>query len=139
LVINDRLTIPRSEILFTFARSTGPGGQNVNKLNTKAVLRWKPAESVALPPVILERFLERNGGRLTREGELVIASDTHREQGRNVGDCLHRLRALIVAAAARPKVRRATKPTRASQQRRLEAKRTQAAKKSSRQTPPGED
>jgi ribosome-associated protein len=138
LVINERLTIPRSELLFSFARSAGPGGQNVNKLNTKAVLRWKPADSVALPTVVLERFLAHNAGRLTKEGELVIACDTHREQGRNVGDCLQRLRALVAAAAARPKVRRATKPTRASQQRRLEAKKTQAAKKSSRQSPPGE-
>ncbi|QDV73470.1 Peptidyl-tRNA hydrolase ArfB [Planctomycetes bacterium K2D] len=134
-MINDRLAIPRSELQFSFARSAGPGGQNVNKLNTKAVLRWKPAESAALSPAVLERFLARNGGRLTREGELVIASDTHREQGRNVGDCLQRLRALVAAAAARPKVRRPTKPTKASQQRRLNAKRNQAAKKASRQSP----
>ncbi|TWT94041.1 Peptidyl-tRNA hydrolase ArfB [Botrimarina colliarenosi] len=139
LVINDWLAIPRGEIQFSFARSGGPGGQNVNKVNTKAVLRWRPAESAALPPAVLQRLLARHAGRLTRDGDLVIASDTHREQGRNVGECLNRLRALITSAVARPKVRRPTKATRGSQERRLRAKRTTAAKKASRRAKPDEE
>lgn len=137
-MINDWLAIPRSELQFSFARSAGPGGQNVNKLNTKAVLRWRPADSAALPPAIRDRLLTRHAGRLTREGDLVIACDTHREQGRNVGECLQRLKTLVSAAATRPKTRRATKPTRASQERRLQEKRARAAKKNARRAPPDE-
>jgi ribosome-associated protein len=137
LVINERLTIPRSEIEFDFARSAGPGGQNVNKVNSKAVLRWRPASSAVLPTLVLQRLLEQSGNRLTRDGVLVIACDTHREQGRNVGECLHRLRALIVAAMARPRVRRPTKATRASQERRLNEKRVNAARKAGRRSDVG--
>lgn len=130
--MNDQLSIPRGEIEFSFARSAGPGGQNVNKVNSKAVLRWRPAGSAALPPAVLDRLLERNATRLTRGGVLVIACDTHRDQGRNVGECLQRLRAVVAAAAALPRVRRATKATRASQERRLQEKRSRAATKSTR-------
>lgn len=138
LVIDDRLAIPRSEIQFSFARSAGPGGQNVNKVNTKAVLRWRPAESQALPPAVRQRLLNSVRTRLTREGDLVITSDRHREQGRNVGECLLRLKALISAAAKQPKKRRPTRPTRASKERRLSDKRANAAKKSSRRQKPEE-
>jgi len=135
-VINDRLSIPHGEIDFSFARSSGPGGQNVNKLNTKAVLRWRPAESAALSDTVRRRLLEQVENRLTRDGDLVIASDTHREQGRNVGECLQRLRAIVATAARPPKRRRPTRPTRASKERRLRDKRRTASKKSTRRTPP---
>ena len=138
LVIDDRLAIPRSEIQFTFARSAGPGGQNVNKVNTKAVLRWRPSESAALPPAVRQRLLSSVRHRLTREGDLVITSDRHREQGRNVGECLERLKALVAAAAKPPKKRRATRPTRASKERRLSDKRANSAKKSNRRLKPDE-
>lgn len=137
-MIDDRLAIPRSEIQFTFARSAGPGGQNVNKVNTKAVLRWRPAESVALPPAVRQRLLNSVRHRLTREGDLVITSDRHREQGRNVGECLERLKALVTAATKPPKKRRPTRPTRASKERRLSDKRANSAKKSSRRLKPDE-
>ena len=127
---------PRSEIEFSFARSSGPGGQNVNKVNTKAVLRWRPAESAALPPAVRERLLKRHSGRLSNDGSLVIASDTHREQGRNIGECLQRLRLMVAAAATAPKTRRATKPSRGSKERRLKSKRLNAAKKANRRSRP---
>ena len=136
LVVNDRITIPHGEIRFTFARSAGPGGQNVNKVNSKAVLRWRPAESVGLPEAVRSRLLDRLGARLTRDGDLVIASDTHREQGRNVGECLARLKSLVAGAATPPKRRRSTRPTRASKERRLKEKRLVAAKKANRRAPP---
>lgn len=137
-MINDRLTIPHAEIGFSFARSAGPGGQNVNKVNSKAVLRWRPGNSAALSVGVRERLLTQLGSRLTRDGDLVIASDTHREQGRNVGECLQRLKAIVAAAAKRPKHRRATRPTRASKERRLDAKRATSAKKANRRPPAGD-
>lgn len=136
LVINEQLTIPRSEIQFSFARSGGPGGQNVNKVNTKAVLRWRPSESESLPPAVRQRLISRHANRLSKDGDLVIASDTHREQGRNVGECLQRLRLLVAAASRPPKTRRATKPSRAAKERRLLAKRITAAKKANRRVRP---
>ncbi|MEO0530636.1 MAG: alternative ribosome rescue aminoacyl-tRNA hydrolase ArfB [Planctomycetota bacterium] len=139
LVINDWLTIPRNELQFSFARSAGPGGQNVNKLNTKAVLRWRPSESAVISPAVLSRLRARNANRLTNEGDLVIASDTHREQGRNVGECLSRLRAIVTAALTPPKRRRPTRPTRASNERRLKQKRQAAAKKANRRRRPEDD
>lgn len=135
-MINDRVTIPHAEIGFTFARSAGPGGQNVNKVNSKAVLRWRPAESAALGDGVRARLLAQVGSRLTRDGDLVIASDKHREQGRNVGECLLRLKAIVAAATVRPKQRRASRPTRASKERRLSEKRANSAKKNNRRTPP---
>ncbi|QDT68425.1 Peptidyl-tRNA hydrolase ArfB [Planctomycetes bacterium MalM25] len=138
LVINERLAIPRSEIQFSFARSAGPGGQNVNKVNTKAVLRWRPSASASLPAAVRQRLISEVKNRLTREGDLIITSDRHREQGRNVGECLQRLKALVSAAAKPPKRRRPTRPTRASKERRLNDKRANAAKKSGRRQNPEE-
>lgn len=136
LVIDERLSIPRDELHFSFARSAGPGGQNVNKVNTKAVLRWNPSESAALPDPVRRRLLDRLGNRLTGEGDLVISSGRHREQGRNVGECLSRLRALIVSAVTPPKRRIATRPSRASKERRLADKRAKSQRKANRRTPP---
>ena len=139
LVIDEQLSIPHGELRFSFARSSGPGGQNVNKVNTKAVLRWRPAESLGLPDAVRARLLSRLANRLTTDGELVIASDRHREQGRNVGECLSRLRALVAAAKTPPKRRVATRPSRAANERRLREKRARSQRKSSRQKPPEED
>lgn len=139
LVINDWLTVPRSEIQFSFARSAGPGGQNVNKLNTKAVLRWRPADSAVISPAVLSRLLARHANRLTNDGDLIIASDTHREQGRNVGECLERLRTIVAVALTPPKRRRPTRPTRASNERRLKSKRQTGAKKSNRRRRPDDE
>lgn len=134
-MINDRVTIPHSEIAFTFARSAGPGGQNVNKVNSKAILRWRPGESIALGFGVRTRLLAQVASRLTRDGDLVIASDTHREQGRNVGECLQRLKAIVATAMKPPKHRRPTRPTRASKERRLSEKRATSAKKANRRKP----
>lgn len=137
-MINDRLTIPHAEIAFSFARSAGPGGQNVNKVNSKAILRWRPGDSTALGFGVRTRLLAQMASRLTRDGDLVIASDTHREQGRNVGECLQRLKAIVAAATKPPKHRRPTRPTRASKERRLNEKRATSAKKANRRKPSDE-
>src|SRR3954464_7529462 len=99
LTVTDSLAIPLGEFRLEFARSGGPGGQNVNKVNSKAVLRWKPAESPSLPAPVRERLLRANASKLTREGELLITSQLTRDQARNVDDCLEKLRALVLAAA----------------------------------------
>ena len=102
---------PHEEFTFTFVRSSGPGGQNVNKVNSKAVLRWPVMHSAALPAEVRQRFVARFGRRLTGEGELVLSSQRYRDQGRNVADCLEKLKSMLAAVAARPVVRKPTKPT----------------------------
>lgn len=116
------IQIPEEELTFTFARSSGPGGQAVNKVNTKAVLRWDFANSRALSEGARARFLERFGNRLTKNGELIITSDEHRDQRRNQESCREKLAGLLASIARPPKVRRPTKPTRGSKERKLDAK-----------------
>jgi ribosome-associated protein len=135
LVVNSQIRIPHCEFEFRFARSSGPGGQNVNKVASKAQMRWRPAASAGLPADVRDRFLARHAGKLTVEGELVIASQRYRDQARNVADCLEKLRSLLLAVAAPPKKRRKTQPTRASRERRLEEKRAVAKKKTDRRAP----
>ena len=125
------LVAPPGALRFTFARSSGPGGQNVNKRSTKAELRVTPAD-LPLRPRALERLLHAARGYLTDAGELLIAADEHRSQARNREACLERLRALVLAAIVEPKVRRKTRPTRGSQERRLAGKRVQSERKRQR-------
>jgi ribosome-associated protein len=139
LVVNPNLKIPLSEFEFTFARSSGPGGQNVNKVASKAILRWSPLASPSLPEDVRERFAAAYGGRLTTGGELVLASDRFRDQGRNRTDCLNRLRALLSAVARPPKRRKPTQPSRASKARRLAEKQRRSTTKKLRQSRPAAD
>ncbi|MDZ7618465.1 MAG: alternative ribosome rescue aminoacyl-tRNA hydrolase ArfB [Patescibacteria group bacterium] len=138
LVVNANLSIPLREFRFQFARSSGPGGQNVNKVNTKAELRWQVAGSPSLPEAVRARLLAQQHRRINQEGELVVTSQRFRDAGRNVADCLEKVRAMIDAAATVAAPRRATKPSRASRQRRLLAKRQQAEKKQRRRLPAGD-
>ena len=122
LRIGPNLVIPERELRWAAVRSSGPGGQNVNKVNSKAVLRWVPAWNQSLPGGVRERFLARFGNKLTTEGELVLSCDEVRDQRRNQEGCLEKLREMLRAVARPPKVRRATKPTRGSQERRKDEK-----------------
>ena len=121
--ITPSISIPDNELTFTFIRSSGPGGQNVNKVATAAQLRFDVRNSPSLPAEVKERLVKLAGARLTQEGVLVIEAKRFRTQEQNRQDALDRLVTLVRRAAARPKARRPTRPTLASKQRRLESKR----------------
>ena len=123
IVVTPTLTIPASELSFAFARSGGPGGQNVNKVSSKAELRWNPTTSAALSPADRTWLLGKLANRLTTDGTLIVTSTATRDQIKNRDDAMSKLTLIVRAALERPKARRATKPSRASKRRRVEAKR----------------
>jgi len=124
-----RPRVPARELTIRFVRSSGAGGQNVNKVSTKAVLRWPVLASRALPADVRARFAERFATRITIDGDLVLTSDRHRDQGRNVADCLAKLDAMLDAVATPPRPRRKTRPSRGAVERRLTEKRARSDKK----------
>jgi ribosome-associated protein len=131
--------IPSGEFELSYARSSGPGGQNVNKVNSKAVLRWNLRESPSLDEGLRARLLQKLAPRLTADGELVIASDRYRDQPANREDCFAKLRELLAWAAARPKPRKKPRPTRSSKRQTLEKKRRHSVKKRFRRDGGGRD
>jgi ribosome-associated protein len=137
--ITDDIAIDESEIEESFVRSSGPGGQNVNKLSTAVQLRFDVRRSPALPNDVALRLMRLAGKRLTKDGVLVIVAQNHRTQERNRADALARLVVLIQEAAVRPTPRRATKPTKASREKRLEGKKIRSNIKGMRRTRPGLD
>jgi ribosome-associated protein len=135
LIVTPQLRIPLDEFLFTFARSGGPGGQNVNKVNSKALLRWRVLESPSLDERVRARFAEQNRHRITEAGDFILTSQRFRDQPKNIDDCYEKLRELLVRAAVQPKRRRPTKPTAGSRRRRLSDKRLRSAAKQLRRRP----
>jgi len=134
--VTAHIAIDEREIEESFVRSSGPGGQNVNKLSTAVQLRFDVRHSPSLPNDVRARLERLAGSRLTRDGVLVIIAQSHRTQGRNRDDALDRLLELIRRAAVAPIKRRPTKPTRASRERRIEAKKRHARTKRLRQSRP---
>src|SRR5436189_3776913 len=120
--VTDQISIDESEIEESFVRSSGPGGQNVNKLSTAVQLRFDVRQSPSLPNDVALRLMKLGGRRITKDGVLVIIAQSHRTQERNRADAQARLVALIQEAAVKPVPRRATKPTRPFKQRRIERK-----------------
>jgi ribosome-associated protein len=131
--ITSSIVIDDSEIQQEFIRSSGPGGQNVNKVATTVQLRFDVANSPSLPDEVRERLLSLARGRITEDGVLIISAQRFRTQGRNRQDATERLAALIRRAAEKPRGRRKTRPTLASKIRRLEDKHRRAETKRLRQ------
>ncbi|MBX3443163.1 MAG: aminoacyl-tRNA hydrolase [Planctomyces sp.] len=135
LVVADSVRIPFSEFEFVASRSSGPGGQNVNKVNSRIQLRWSPVTSPSISPEVAERFIRLAGRKMTNDGVCVITGQQFRDAPKNREDCLNRLAELLRSALHRPKVRKSTKPSRGSKERRLKAKRQRAGVKRDRQAP----
>jgi ribosome-associated protein len=132
LQITPTLAIPDDELLERFVRSSGPGGQNVNKVSTAVELRFDVVNSPSLPEGVRARLLARRDRRLTDQGVLVLSAQRYRTQDRNREDARERLVALVLAATVVPKKRVATKPTKGSKERRIGAKRERATVKRQR-------
>jgi ribosome-associated protein len=137
--ITPEISLDESELSETFVRSSGPGGQNVNKLSTAVQLRFDVRCSPSLPDDVRSRLEHLAGKRLTRKGVLVIIAQRHRTQERNRQDARDRLLDLIRRAAVPPVPRRPTRPTRASRERRIETKKRRAGIKRLRRARPSPD
>jgi ribosome-associated protein len=130
--VTDTISIDEAELEESFVRSSGPGGQNVNKLSTAVQLRFDVRQSPSLPNDVAIRLMQLAGKRLTKDGVLVLIAQNHRTQERNRAEALQRLIDLIQEAAIPPVPRRATKPTKASRRERLEGKKRRSGIKNLR-------
>ncbi len=139
IAVSPSITLEDSELDFSFLRASGPGGQNVNKVETAVQLRFDVRGSPSLPEGVRQRLERLAGRRLTQDGVLVISAQRFRSQERNRQDALDRLLALIREAEIPPVPRRPTRPTLASRKRRLEAKGRRAVVKELRSSRPRDD
>ncbi|HEX4243598.1 MAG TPA: alternative ribosome rescue aminoacyl-tRNA hydrolase ArfB [Steroidobacteraceae bacterium] len=132
IVIAPDLVIPDDELEWRFVRSSGPGGQNVNKVSSAAQLKFLLARSTRLAPGVKARLARLAGRRLTEDGDLLLKAMSERSQEQNRRAAEERLGALIRAALVEPKVRRKTRPTRASKERRIDSKKRRGVAKRQR-------
>jgi len=140
LEITELIRIPDEELDFSYARSGGPGGQNVNKVASKALLRWNAEATAAAIPVPAKlRMRARFPSRFTVEGEVVIQSQRYRDQERNREDCLTKLAEMIRISLVEPTPRKASKPSKGAKRRRVADKRRQSDKKEGRRTTGGDE
>ena len=137
--VTDEVRVPASAVSVRAVRASGPGGQNVNKVATKIDLRVDLAAIEGLPPAARERLHALARHRLDAEGRLVVTSQATRNQARNLEDARDKVRALIAAALVRPRQRTATRPTAASRERRMGAKRARSSVKRLRGRPGADD
>lgn len=135
LIINDSHVVPLSEIHFEYVRSSGPGGQNVNKVNSQAQLHWDVAANETLPSSVKSRLLSNEANRINKLGELRIDCQTSRDREKNRLECLNRLQEMIVAAINVPAPRKKTKTPRWVKERRLRNKKEKSKVKRLRRPP----
>lgn len=126
------IAIAGEELDISYVRSSGPGGQNVNKTSTKAVVRWNVRSAPGVRDDVKARFLARFASRVTASGDVIVMSDRHRDQPRNLEDCIAKLAAMLAEIAVAPVHRKATKPGRAAKERRITEKKTRGSVKSMR-------
>ena len=139
LEITPKISIPMAEIRFSYVRSAGPGGQNVNKVASKAVMRWNLTSSESIPDDAKERFSVLFPSYLTEAGDVILTAQRYRDAPKNRADCLEKLRSMLEKALKKPKKRIPTKPTRASIRRRLDNKAKTSEKKAGRRSIQGPD
>jgi ribosome-associated protein len=132
LLVREGLVVPSEDLEWTAVRSSGPGGQNVNKVSSKVRLRFRLATTSSLDEPTKERLRALFGSRLDAEGSLCVVSEATRDQARNLEDARDKLRAMIVAALTVPKKRKKSRPSRGAREARLRDKKKHAAKKQSR-------
>jgi ribosome-associated protein len=136
VVAGDRtLWIPSESLHWRFARSSGPGGQHVNRTSSKAMLHFDVAGCPGLPDDVRRRLCRRLGPRITATGQLVIVSQRHRQRPRNVADCRAKLAALLSEALVAPPVRKRTRKPRSAERSRLDTKRRRSRTKQLRRGP----
>ena len=136
--VTARVRVPRTELEFRASRAGGPGGQHVNTSSSRVELRWDVGASAALSPEERERVIRKLGRRVDSTGTLRVVSDSRRSQLQNREAAVARFQELVAAALATPKARKATRPTKASKERRLAEKRHRTLRKAERRRP-GED
>ena len=130
--INDRIQIPSPEYYIQFARSSGPGGQNVNKVNSKAILYWNIDDCQYINGAVLQRFRQKFGNRINQEGYVVIVGERFRDQPQNIRDCKQKLKEMLLSVLHPPKKRKPTKPSRASVEKRIAGKKGRSETKKNR-------
>jgi len=122
LSITAGFVVPDEDLEWKFIRASGPGGQNVNKVSSAVQLRFLLAQNATLPPAVKNRLRRLAGQKLNEDGSILIAARSERSQDQNRRAALARLEALILAALVAPKIRKKTRPTKSSQERRIETK-----------------
>jgi ribosome-associated protein len=131
-VAASKVQIGREELHFSYSRSSGPGGQNVNKTNSKATLHWNLLDSLYVSADVKDRFVAEFGSKVTADGNVVVVSDETRDRLQNQALCEEKLLDMLRSVWTPPKKRKPTKPTKSSQRRRVEGKKQRGAVKSNR-------